>query len=297
MDLLTPWADPLKALGVTVVHEHDLDTDFSRNFSETFLNLWWVQLRGRVGKLEPTMKHRSNMNFSQVTLTRLVHLYNIMDAKGLERVVHVENDQMLYGPISAVADAGDACGSRLAMSKVGRRYAPAVMYVREKAALWELLAFLYDSISRGADWAVDVSQTTWVTDMALTAAFFRKTAAAARTDVGPLPLKRGDSCYADRAGFVFDGAGLGVWCCGSFQLPRLHFSIKLEESEVLYWNAPFNWTLVKDPLNRYPAGLRVPVWNETRVFNLHLHSKHLYLWKSSDKELDLEAVARVPENH
>ena len=289
LELLSPWAAPLAALRVTLVSERSVETDFSRNFTNTFLNLWWVQLAGRVGKLEPSMKHRSNMNFSQLTLTRLVALHELMAARGLERVVHVENDQMLYGPIDALADATDGCGARFAMSRVGARFAPAVVYARDAAALGDLVAFLYDSISRGGDHAVAVSQTTWVTDMALTAAYFRATKAAGRTDAVALPITPDGACVNARSGFFYDGAGLGVWCCGSFQYPRKHFEMRLEESEARYWELPFNWTLVD--------GLRVPLWNGSRAFNLHVHSKHLHLWRSTDKELDAEAVAKVPEHH
>lgn len=41
-----------------------------------------------------------------------------------------------------------------------------------------------------------------------------------------------------------------------------------------------------------PPILRVPVWNGTRCFNLHLHSKMLHWWRSDD--LDVEDVLKDP---
>jgi hypothetical protein len=57
---------------------------------------------------------------------------------------------------------------------------------------------------------------------------------------------------------------------------------KNPESEVQYWNASFEWRLL-DPPNR----LRVPFWNGTRVFNLHMHSKQLHLWRSTDSDISM----------
>ena len=47
----------------------------------------------------PTLNHRTNMDFTALTMLRLVMLHNYAAARGLRGVLHVENDQMLYGRV------------------------------------------------------------------------------------------------------------------------------------------------------------------------------------------------------
>ena len=95
----------------------------------------------------------------------------------------------------------------------------------------------------------------------------------------------------------------------------------MDESATRYWDFPFAWRLVPLPEGVAPAllvdldgqrwgggkrgayggggvssgqGLRAPFWNGTRVFNLHMHSKQLHLWRSTDDEVPRNAFAAVP---
>jgi hypothetical protein len=273
------WPSELEKLSVTRVHPMELDDDWSRNFARKFVHLWEFELRGRAGRMEPTIRSRSNLNFTLFTTQRLITVHRFMQKFGVDRVVHLENDQMIYGSVQdVVAKPADACGTRLAMTKVGRRFAPAVMYARDAEALQPLLEFMHDTISQGADHAVAVTGENWVSDMALTAAFFKSRAAAGDQHVKAFPMLNHDgSCMSREGGVIFDGAGLGIWCCGGFEQPRRHFWHKLEESEVLYWNANFSWSE-----DKAHGALRVPTWNNSRVFNLHMHSKQLHLFRSRD---------------
>jgi len=70
-----------------------------------------------------------------------------MEVHGLKRVVHIENDQMIYGSIDALADAADGCGLRLGMSRVGERFAPAVVYAVDKTALKDMLDFIFTAMT------------------------------------------------------------------------------------------------------------------------------------------------------
>jgi hypothetical protein len=219
-------------------------------------------------------------------MTRLVYVHQIMAVWGVERVVHVENDQKVYGRIQGVADAAAACGVRLAMTKVGVRLAPATVYARDARALKDLLDFILGAIDKGVEHAILVAKTKWVTDMSLPAVYFEDKAAEGDAAVVTFPTAADGSCLAREAGVIWDGLPLGTWCCGSFEWPRKHLKIMMAESATAYWDAPFEWRIV--------GGLRVPVWNGTRVFNLHMHSKQLHLFRSDEREMSQEAFGRVP---
>jgi len=234
------------------------------------------------------------MEFTQVTMTRLVYVHQLMSVWGVERVVHIENDQMVYGPIAAVADAAARCGVRLAMTKVGVRLAPATVWARDARALKELLDFILGAIDKGVEHAILVAKTKWVTDMSLPAVYFDDKVAEGDASVVTFPTSAGGggagACLATgpRA-MIYDGLPLGTWCCGSFEWPRKHLKIKMEESVEAYWDAPFEWRVVD--------GLRRPFWNGSAVFNLHMHSKQLHLFRSSDKEMSEAAFALVKEHN
>lgn len=121
-------------------------------------------------------------------------------------------------------------------------------------------------------------------------------------------------------GLVVDAAAIGIWAGGDMGRGRQWFSVKTEFSDAPVWDAPrTGWgTLapgeraggarVRFPPARAPrpapasggfltveggeAGcarapgpptpLRYPIWNGTRVWNLHLHSKMLHWWRSDD---------------
>jgi hypothetical protein len=48
---------------------------------------------------------------------------------------------------------------------------------------------------------------------------------------------------------------------------------------------------------RVVDGLRRPFWNGSAVFNLHMHSKQLHLFRSSDAAMSAAAFALVPEHN
>ena len=98
------------------------------------------------------------------------------------------------------------------------------------------------------------------------------------------PTQNDGSCLAG-GGWLYDGLPLGTWCCGSFEWPRKHLEIRMEESATKYWLAPFEWRVVD--------GMRRPFWNGTPAFNLHMHSKQLRLFRS-DEPMNETALAEVP---
>ena len=96
------------------------------------------------------------------------------------------------------------------------------------------------------------------------------------------PNGNNDNCVGTRTGFMFDAGPLSTWCCGIQTEPLLRFYSKNANSEVQYWDAPFEWRLLD-----LPKRLRVPFWNGTRVFNLHMHSKQLHLWRSTELDISM----------
>lgn len=279
------WSPRLAELGVRRVFYDDLADDFSRRYDAAFTALW----AGRSGMMLPTLNHRTNMDFTRVTMVRLAALARLLHVHALQRVVHVENDQMVYGSIAALADAADACGLRLGMTRVGARYAPAVVYARDAAALQRMLDFIYEAMAAGPAEANRVGMG-YPTDMSMTATFFEAAAsgdeAGAFAELPPLP---DGSCVAARGGQFYDALPLGCYCCGDFYYPKKHLFVRLEESSVRYWDAPFSWDV--------STGRRIPLWNGSRVFNLHMHNKQLHLFRSDELAIDPDAWAAVPERN
>ena len=256
--------------------------EFSRNYERL-----WDELGRKLGSMmQPTMNGKSNMDFTMVTMTRLVYVHQLMAVWGVERVVHIENDQMIYGSIQDVKAAAAACGVRLAMTKVGVRLAPATVYARDAAALKDMLDWILGAINKGMEHAILVAQTKWVTDMSLPAVYFANKQTDGDATVVTFPTELDGSCLADAGGTIYDGLPLGTWCCGSFEWPRKHLSIKMQESATAYWAGVFEWRVV--------GGRRRPFWNDTQIFNLHMHSKQLHLFRSSDAEMSKAAFAKVP---
>jgi hypothetical protein len=261
-----------------------LDDPFVYEFSRNYERLWDELGRKLGSMMQPTLNGKSNMAFTMVTMTRLVYVHQLMREFGIERVVHIENDQMTYGPIAHVKDTADGCGVRLAMTRVGTRLAPATVYARDAAALKDMLDFILGAISHGVEHAIEVAHTKWVTDMSLPAVYFEDKAAAGDTAATTFPTQDDGSCLAG-GGWLYDGLPLGTWCCGSFEWPRKHLEIRMEESATKYWLAPFEWRVVD--------GMRRPFWNGTPAFNLHMHSKQLRLFRS-DETMNETALAEVP---
>ena len=128
-----------------------LTAPFVHDFSRAYERLWDELGRALGSMMQPTINGKSNMDFTMVTMVRLVAVHQLMHYLGVERVVHVENDQMTYGPITAVQRGAEACGVTLAMSKVGVRLAPATVWARDSRALKAMLDFILDAMQKARD--------------------------------------------------------------------------------------------------------------------------------------------------
>lgn len=208
------WDDALRVANVRKVFYGDIADDFLTAFDAAYVNVW----AGRSGMMQPTLNHRTNLDFTRVTMTRLAALQRAMVVHGIARAVHVENDQMVYASADALADAADACGLRLGMTRVGDRFAPAVVYSRDAQSLKDMLDFIYWAISHGADLANQVG-AGYPTDMSITASFFDAKAREGvknATAYGALPPSNDGSCVANKGDMFYDALALGCWCCGDF---------------------------------------------------------------------------------
>ena len=133
--------------------------------------------------------------------------------------------------------------------------------------------------------------------MSLTAAFFDAKAAEGgsnATTYAALPPSNDGSCIATVGNQFYDALPLGCWCCGDFYHPKQHYTVKLVESGIPYWDTPasgegFVW--------KTDTGLRLPWWNKSRVFNLHMHNKQLQLFRSTDLEIPKAAWDAAPERN
>jgi len=280
---------------VNLVNYSMLISNYVMDFQEHFVDLWDGLKHG--GFMVPTVTDEkgvgnANYQFTQLTTERLFALQSLMNVYKLENVVHLENDQMIYTSVAELVKASQKCDVQLAMSKIGERLAPAVVYVKNSDAILDMLDFMLEAVSNGRDHAIKIAGSRWVTDMTLTAAYFAQKKKGTTT----LPNHADDSCIykAIPGGLIVDGAPLGHWCCGAFGNGQENkfFQIKDEESEVAYWDFPFEWREEKekggsgeekDQRTNPPESrllLRRPYWNNLPVFNLHIHSKQLQLWGS-----------------
>jgi len=271
------------------MNHNTLYDPFVYEFSLNYERLWDELGRKLGSMMQPTVNGKSNMDFTMVTMTRLVYVHQVMSLWNVERVIHIENDQMIYASIQKVSDAAGACGVKLAMTKLGERLAPATVYAHDASALKDMLDFILGAINKGVEHAILVARTKWVTDMSLPAVYFSNKLEEGDTSSTTFPSSNDDSCLSSHTALVFDGLPLGTWCCGSFEWPRQHLKIKMLESVTNYWDEVFEWRIVD--------GLRKPYWNNTEVFNLHMHSKQLHLFRSSDLVMDPVEYAKVKEHN
>lgn len=279
------WDEQLDSLRVERVDPKEIEDSFGRDFSAAFSLLWDFHLREHP-LMAPIYNDQRNLKFTLYTSARLVTLFQLMASRSLRNIIHIENDQMLYGPIQALADAANVCGVRLAMARINADMLTAsVLYASSAGDLKDMLDFFLESITQGPEHAFQIARSTYVTDMSLSAAYFNHAQLNPNTAraVQSLPNVNGDSCLEAQSGFIFDALALSQWCCGDFYGPSQYFSYKLGFSQVRYWDAPFEWHLIAVP----PGRLRVPVWNGSRAFNLHMHSKQLHLWRSTDSNVSL----------
>ena len=304
------WGQALDIAGVERVFYGSIADASTHAFGVAYEKLW-DELGRRVGAMQPTLNHRTNMAFTQMTMLRLAALERLVAVRRLARVVHIENDQMVYGSVDALADAADACGAELAMTRVGARMAPAVVYAASAPPLKKMLDFINWAVTAGPDTAVSVARSTYATDMSLSAAFFDAQREAGNgTAFASLPGAGDGSCIAEHSGLLYDAAGLGTWVAGDFYSPKRFAEVRLGESEVKYWELPFEWRVENVSTARdegaAPGGaagalglgtLRTPWWNGTRAFNLHVHSKQLHLWSSHDKEVHAGMLSASPDRN
>lgn len=82
-----------------------------------------------------------------------------------------------------------------------------------------------------------------------------------------------------------------------YQSPKKHYHVRLAESRTRYWDLPFEWKNDAAPPGLSLPRLRLPWWNGSRVFNLHMHNKQLHLFKSSDLELPKAAFDAAPDRN
>ena len=307
----------------------------------------WGPLAHQLGNfMMPSLSGGTNWAFTVITLTRLIYVHHwgrrYRNNGGI--IIHVENDQMIYGHVSELATSALICNVDFVLGRVAKqRTAAAVLYLSSYTALRPLLDFLWNTLSHGAGHAESVTGTPWVTDMSLTSAYVEAELVAnmnnSNVTIWPLStFPSASSCLSKHLPVIIDAAALGTWCCGDMGRGKELFKIKSEFSDFPLWDSLLEWVILPIPYAIPPyedAGdikliekgggveeggawivtngpewdaerslaakrkrgahaplLRVPIWNGTRVWNLHMHSKMLHWWRSDD---DLE-VEKLWEN-
>ena len=177
-------------LNVSIIDVSQL-RDWQLIHIETRMRDVWGPLAHEIGtRMEPSLGGGTNTAFTVVTLTRLLYLHHWMRATTANAIIHVENDQMVYGGGGELATPAKRCALELCMGRVAQgRAAAAVMYVESHAALAPFLDFLWEALSHGWQHAADaVGGNLWVTDMSLLAAYVGASLAAGRVAYWPVGL-------------------------------------------------------------------------------------------------------------
>lgn len=222
--------------------------------------------------------------FWRYTTERFFFLETLMAEAGLERVIHLENDVMLYADLTGLMPVFEGCYPALAATfDAPGRCVPGFVYARDAGAVGALTRFVVEVLGRGGRWR---------NDMALLAGF-RVSCGRNALDtlpivpsgcphlfaarLGPDPRRAAAAFWNRFASFeaVFDAAAVGQYLGG----------IDPRNSAGAETAGFINETCVFDP-SRYryrwrsdERGRRVPTMadagGEYRLVNLHVHSKAL----------------------
>ena len=320
-------------INVTLVDVRSLRDWELIHIESRFRDVWGPLAHSLGNFMMPSLSGGTNWAFTVITLTRLiyVHHWGRKYRYGGGVIIHVENDQMIYGHVNELAESAINCNADFVLGRVAaQRTAAAVLYLSSYTALREFLDFLWDTLSHGANHAESVTGTPWVTDMSLTSAYIEMALNAGMKNVTIWPLSTvpSASCLSSHLAVIIDAAALGTWCCGDMGRGKEHFKIKSEFSDFPLWDSLLEWVIlpISDAIPPYEDAdemkmvnsmmgggdggdwivtlgpdwdegralaarkrrgssaprLRVPVWNGTRVWNLHMHSKMLHWWRSDD---------------
>ncbi len=231
--------------------------------------------------------HRSGFdNFFQAALERFFILYDAIVYLGLEDILHMENDILLYEDPARIVNSIKERWKSLAVPRMNEHDCMAsVMYIRDGKCLGSFLEYVIGHIyDKGCN------------DMNLLASYMRS------ADIPTLPVicesyvkehgltnKKGENApedttgeyyrYADDLGGIFDAAPLGQFIGGTDKKPAGVKDNRGFVNQAAYIDASFmdiGWGKAGQGfVPELKCGDKI-----YRIFNLHIHCKELYKYRS-----------------
>ncbi len=230
--------------------------------------------------------------FWRHTTERFFVLEELIEAHGLEEVIHLENDVMLYCDMSAHCEALRPGGDLAVTSDDPSRVVPGLVYVRGREVLRELNRALANAAGEGRDDMWNLGRfLAWNGHRVATLPL-----------VMPAYEPRVEARYTDgfeRFASVFDACALGQYLGGIDPrnvepgTPTVGFIN--ETAAFSCARLEFQW-MERDGLRRpacRPAGGTTQAW--TAINNLHVHAKALHrfssrLWLAEEEILSGERL-------
>ena len=225
-------------------------------------------------------RQTGNKKFNQLVSQRFHAIYGLMKERGLEHVVHLEGDNMIYGDMREVVRAVAACGHGMAtLAAKPDGMIPGVVYIRDVAAVEQLVHFINDLLSCGLGFGKAL-KPGYANDMTYLMNYYEYYGSPA---MGILPCwehAAKENCVADllERKVMFDSASFGQWYSfaekAGKSVPPLHIRnsmkgrfIDATPGERLRWEAD-------------DQGRRIPYWKGYKLVSLHIHAKNLEKFRS-----------------
>jgi len=243
--------------------------------------------------------------FWTYVIERFFHIETAMAVFGLENVVHLETDNLLYADLDALCPKLATLYPGTALPFDGdRRGIAGLMYLRDAAAAGRFTRFVASFFARNPGVRAN--------DMSLLG-LFRQRLGPAAADALPVVPAAGDAArsltgeapadpalyarHAEALGMIFDPGAFGQYLGGVDPRnvrgrPTLGF---LNESAV-FQASRYRFRLVPDAEGRRIPHLYGTDGRSWPLANLHVHSKNLAAFRSRSERVAVPAAPRAPED-
>lgn len=267
---------------VGLIEDSNAIADHTGTFKLVDIRNFYDPSRFRAVLENSALDSRFREGFWHKAIERFFVLAQFTEGRGISRYFHCESDVLIFS-IDGLATALDRFGQQLFIPRDSKSRAIAsLIYVNSPAALASLLAYIESSPVRTNEMEILASFMDEVTEDAIALPTLDTLDGVAETAIGWKSLTTNDT------GGLFDAAGIGQWVAGtdprnSKKTTFNHFRNEMNAIDFSELNARF------DRAQNY-FSLNMKHHAPKKVFNLHVHSKALLLFKS-DRVISLLAKA------
>jgi hypothetical protein len=236
--------------------------------------------------IQGVMAPGDNVDFNQLTSQRLFALYAYMNVELKSNIFHIENDNLLYFDLIDLMHRMHTCGIHLGITKASPSQAVfSFLYVRNAGILEHFLRYTVEVFRLGRKKAMDYLKTEWINDMTIAGRYldlFAATLEKSRaTGISQLPVKFDsiNCCLCTTANnaetIIFDARAIGQYFGGDYWHPGVSFWTKSDFLD------PRGELLT---CQRTEKGLLIPYIRGKRIVNIHVHSKNLKRFLSTESD-------------